>query len=47
MSVYAEIQPIYMQKRIDEMNKQLEAQQQNIVQAQEQQEVTQQVQAEK
>lgn len=28
MSVYAEIQPIYMQKRIDEMNRQIEAEEQ-------------------
>lgn len=47
MSVYTEVQPIYMQRRIDEMTKQMEAQQQNLVQAQEQQEVNQQVQAEK
>ncbi|KAK8735616.1 hypothetical protein OTU49_005471 [Cherax quadricarinatus] len=35
MSVYAEVQPIYMQRRIDEMNKQIEAQQ-NLVQEQQQ-----------
>lgn len=28
MAVYAEVQPIYMQKRLDEMNKQMEAAQQ-------------------
>lgn len=27
MSVYAELQPVYMQRRIDEMNQQMEAQQ--------------------
>ena len=27
MSVFAELQPVYMQKRVDEMNKQIEAQQ--------------------
>lgn len=27
MSVYAELQPVYMQRRLDEMNQQMEAQQ--------------------
>lgn len=43
MSVYAEVQPIYMQRRIDEMNKQIEAQQQSLVESQEQQQVDNQV----
>ncbi|XP_042214812.1 mitochondrial import inner membrane translocase subunit Tim10B-like [Homarus americanus] len=44
MSVYTEVQPIYLQKRIDEMNKQVEqAQQQNLVQAQEQQQAGQEI----
>ncbi|MPC28036.1 Mitochondrial import inner membrane translocase subunit Tim10 B [Portunus trituberculatus] len=41
MSVYAELQPVYMQRRLDEMNKQLEAQQaaqeSAVVQAEKQQ----------
>lgn len=41
MSVYAELQPVYMQRRMDEMNKQLEAQQAAqeaaVVQAEQQQ----------
>ncbi|XP_064113094.1 mitochondrial import inner membrane translocase subunit Tim10 B-like [Macrobrachium nipponense] len=37
MAVYSEVQPIYMQKRLDEMNKQIEAQQQMAAQLEEQQ----------
>ncbi|XP_047479985.1 mitochondrial import inner membrane translocase subunit Tim10B-like [Penaeus chinensis] len=41
MSVYAEIQPVYLQKRLDEMNKQAEAQMQAQIQQEQQQQVQQ------
>lgn len=41
MSVYAELQPVYLQKRLDEMNKQAEAQMQAQIQEEQQQQLQQ------